>query len=275
MNTWEGEYLSILQELLTAPTRPLRNSKATPARAVTGRTIRVDLRGGRIPLPTTKKLNYKACFDELLWMLRGETNTSGLKSRIWDQWADENGELGPVYGKQWRAWDGHDQIAELLDRLEADPFSTRHVVSTWNVGELPEMALPPCLYSFQMDVDDTWGIRTVVTQRSADMPVGVPFNLLAMATLTHLIAEEMRLRTGNYQWHGRELIWNGANCHVYLDQIRGVEEQLGRIADTLPKSDPKLIIFPSLTPLLDRLDQDFLRVTEYNPLGPIRFPVAK
>lgn len=276
IHPWELQYLSILNDLLVAPIRPLRSSKATEARAVTGRTIRVDLRNHKIPLPVTKKLNYRACFDELMWMLRGETNVAGLRSRIWDQWADADGDLGPVYGKQWRDWDGHDQIAELLDRLESDPFSTRHVVSTWNVRDLPDMALPPCLYTFQMDVDETRGIRTVVSQRSADMPVGVPFNLLAMATLTHLVAEEMALRTGNYDWHGRELVWNGANCHVYVNQIPGVQEQLRRVSvGEIPNSDPRLVIEPSLTPMLERLDPDILNVMGYDPLGPIKFEVAK
>lgn len=275
---WEQQYLSLLQDALNGDPRPSRSGNVT---SVTGRQIRVDLRGGKIPLPLTKRLNYAACFEELLWFLRGETNVATLRSSIWDAWADDEGNLGPIYGHQWRNWDGPDgpvdQFAHTLDRLGHNPFDRRHIVSAWNVGYLPHMMLPPCHLMWMLDVDSNYGVTMSVIQRSADLPVGVPFNLVSYAALAHLIASEMSCRYSGTPWHAKELVWFGNNCHVYQEQRPGVAEQLTREVPDRPV--PRLHILNAAVPLLERLERgwtqdNYFHVTDYHPLGPIRFPVA-
>jgi thymidylate synthase len=199
----------------------------TGTRSVFGHQMRFDLRQG-FPLITTKRVHFKSLAFELLWFLRGESNVRWLQEHgvtIWDEWADADGELGPVYGVQWRAWptpDGRhiDQISQLLDSLRTDPNSRRHVVSAWNVGEIPQMALPPCHTLFQFYVADG-RLSCQLYQRSADLFLGVPFNIASYSLLTHMVAQQVGLDVG-------EFIWTGGDCHIYDNHVEQVTEQLSR-----------------------------------------------
>lgn len=193
--------------------------------------MRFDLRKG-FPLLTTKKLSVKSIFNELFWFLRGETNVKSLHENnvtIWDEWADENGNLGPVYGKQWRAWetaDGRtiDQIAEVIKEIKSNPNSRRLIVNAWNVGDLSKMALPPCHLLFQFYVANG-ELSCQLYQRSADAFLGVPFNIASYSLLTHMMAQQCDLNVG-------EFIWTGGDCHIYLNHLEQVKLQISR--DPLP-----------------------------------------
>lgn len=206
----------------------------TGTRSVFGRQIRYDL-AESFPLLTTKKVYFKGVVGELLWFLRGDSNVRWLQDngiRIWNEWADENGELGPVYGVQWRSWPtpdgGHiDQIAQALDTLKANPDSRRNLVSAWNVAELDEMALMPCHLLFQLYVAGG-RLSMQVYQRSADMFLGVPFNIASYALLTHMFAQQAGLEVG-------ELVWTGGDCHIYNNHLDQVREQLSREARPYPQ----------------------------------------
>ena len=207
----------------------------TGTRSVFGRQMRFNLADG-FPVITTKRIHFKSVVVELLWMLTGDTNIKYMQDRgvtIWDEWADENGDLGPVYGHQWRHWDSADssayadQIEALIDGLRNNPDSRRHIVSAWNVDDIHRMALPPCHAFFQFDVTDG-RLSCQVYQRSADMFLGVPFNIASYALLTHIIAMQTRLRVG-------ELIWTGGDCHVYDNHVEQVELQLSRDAKPFPE----------------------------------------
>ena len=206
----------------------------TGTRSVFGRQIRYDL-AESFPLLTTKKVYFKGVVGELLWFLRGDSNVRWLQDngiRIWNEWADENGELGPVYGVQWRSWPtpdgGHiDQIAQALDTLKANPDSRRNLVSAWNVAELDEMALMPCHLLFQLYVAGG-RLSMQVYQRSADMFLGVPFNIASYALLTHMFAQQAGLEVG-------ELVWTGGDCHIYNNHLDQVREQLAREARPYPQ----------------------------------------
>lgn len=195
--------------------------------------MRFDLSRG-FPLLTTKKLHIKSIVHELLWFLRGDTNTRYLNENgvsIWNEWADEHGNLGPVYGKQWRAWEAKDgrvidQMQDLIDRITTDPMSRRLVVSAWNVGELDQMALPPCHLLFQFFVADG-KLSCKLTQRSADVFLGVPFNIASYSLLTHMVAQQCNLNVG-------EFIWSGGDCHLYLNHLTHAETQLQRTPGALP-----------------------------------------
>lgn len=211
--------------------------------SVFGRQLRYNL-AESFPLLTTKKVHLHSVVGELLWFLRGESNISWLKDnniRIWNEWASDDGELGPVYGVQWRSWptpDGAhiDQISGALELLQSDPDSRRNVVSAWNVSELDKMALLPCHLLFQLYiVDGTLSMQ--VYQRSADMFLGVPFNIASYALLTHMFAQQAGLKVG-------ELIWTGGDCHIYDDHLAQVREQLSR--DARPYPQLKLRKAPSL-----------------------------
>lgn len=189
--------------------------------------MRFDLSQG-FPLVTTKKLSTKSIIHELLWFLRGDTNIKYLKENsvsIWDEWADANGDLGPVYGKQWRAWqtaDGLviDQMAQLVERIKTDPDSRRLIVNAWNVGELDKMALPPCHLLFQFYVANK-KLSCQLYQRSADSFLGVPFNIASYSLLTHMVAQQCDLEVG-------EFIWTGGDCHIYTNHVEQVKLQLSR-----------------------------------------------
>lgn len=206
----------------------------TGTRSVFGRQIRYNL-AESFPLLTTKKVYFKAVVGELLWFLRGDSNVRWLQEhgvRIWNEWADADGELGPVYGVQWRSWptpDGQhiDQIQQVVDQLRQNPDSRRILVSAWNVAELDKMALMPCHLLFQLYVADG-KLSMQVYQRSADMFLGVPFNIASYALLTHMFAQQADLEVG-------ELIWTGGDCHIYNDHLEQVREQLSRDARPYPQ----------------------------------------
>lgn len=199
-----------------------------------GHQMRFDLRQG-FPVVTTKKLHLRSIIHELLWFMKGETNIRYLKENkvtIWDEWADENGDLGPVYGKQWRAWQGedgktYDQLQGLIDGIKQDPDSRRHIVNAWNVGELDRMALPPCHLLFQFYVAGG-RLSCKLYQRSADLFLGVPFNIASYSLLTHMVAEQCDLEVG-------EFIWSGGDCHIYQNHLTQVTEQLSRTPYPLPQ----------------------------------------
>lgn len=199
----------------------------TGTRSIFGHQLRYDLAGG-FPLVTTKRVHLRSIAYELLWFLRGDGNARWLQEHgvsIWDEWAAPDGDLGPVYGVQWRSWPtpdgGHvDQLAQVLDTLRADPDSRRMVVSAWNVAEIPKMALAPCHAMFQVYVA-AGRLSLHVYQRSADLFLGVPFNVASYALLTHMLAQQSDLAVG-------ELVWTGGDCHVYANHERQVREQLDR-----------------------------------------------
>lgn len=201
--------------------------------SVFGYQMRFDLNKG-FPLVTTKKLHFKSIAYELLWFLNGDTNIKFLNDngvKIWDEWADENGELGAVYGKQWRAWETSsgetiDQITDLINQIKSNPDSRRLIVSAWNVGQLKNMALPPCHYTFQFYVSEG-KLSCMLTQRSADSFLGVPYNIASYSLLTHMIAQQCNLEVG-------EFIWSGGDCHIYLNHLDQVQEQLKRTPCDLP-----------------------------------------
>ena len=239
----------------------------TGTRSVFGRQIRYDL-SESFPLLTTKKVFFKGVVGELLWFLRGDSNVRWLQDngiRIWNEWADADGELGPVYGVQWRSWPtpdgGHvDQIAEALATLKQNPDSRRNLVSAWNVSELDKMALMPCHLMFQLYVADG-RLSMQVYQRSADMFLGVPFNIASYALLTHMFAQQAGLEVG-------ELIWTGGDCHIYNNHIKQVREQLSREAREYPQL--KLRKAKSL------FDYDFddIEVVGYDPHPTIKAEVS-
>lgn len=200
--------------------------------------MRFNLRQG-FPLVTTKKLHTRSIIFELLWFLRGDTNIQFLhdnKVTIWDEWADAQGDLGPIYGKQWRAWtcaNGRviDQMTQLIDQIKQNPNSRRHIVSAWNVGELEQMALPPCHLLFQFYVANG-SLSCKLTQRSADAFLGVPFNIASYALLTHMVAQQCELTVGDF-------IWSGGDCHIYNNHREQVAEQLERTPRPLPQLNIK------------------------------------
>ncbi|WP_338889932.1 thymidylate synthase [Rhodococcus sovatensis] len=205
----------------------------TGTTSVFGHQMRFDLSEG-FPLITTKKVHLKSIVYELLWFLRGESNVTWLQDRgvsIWDEWAAPDGELGPVYGVQWRSWptpsgEHIDQISQVLDMLRTDPDSRRMIVSSWNVGEIPQMALPPCHAFFQFYVADG-KLSCQLYQRSADLFLGVPFNIASYALLTHMVAAQVGLGVGDF-------VWTGGDCHIYDNHREQVAEQLTRKAYPYP-----------------------------------------
>ncbi|WIB65657.1 thymidylate synthase [Curtobacterium sp. MCBD17_040] len=240
----------------------------TGTRSVFGRQIRYDLSKG-FPLITTKKVHFKAVALELLWFLRGDSNVRWLQERgvrIWNEWADENGELGPVYGVQWRSWPtpdgGHiDQIRQVVDDIKANPDSRRHIVSAWNVAEISNMALPPCHALFQFYVADG-KLSCQLYQRSADMFLGVPFNIASYALLTHMVAQQTGLEVGDF-------IWTGGDTHVYDNHVEQVTTQLSRE----PYPLPKLVINRKPESIFDYQFEDF-DIVDYRHHDPIAAPVA-
>jgi thymidylate synthase len=225
-------YEDLLRDVLENGT-PKSDRTGTGTRSVFGRQIRFDLAEG-FPLITTKRVHFRSIAYELLWFLRGDGNISWLTEHgvtIWDEWADAQGELGPVYGVQWRSWPtpdgGHiDQLAQIIDTIRRDPDSRRLIVSAWNVADIPSMALAPCHALFQFYVADG-KLSCQLYQRSADMFLGVPFNIASYALLTHLVAAQTGLQVG-------EFVWTGGDCHIYDNHVEQVTEQLSRDPFPLP-----------------------------------------
>ena len=219
-------YEDLLRLVLTTGT-PKSARTGTGTRSLFGHQLRFDLAAG-FPLVTTKRVHLKSVVYELLWFLRGQSDVGWLREHgvtIWDEWADADGELGPVYGVQWRSWpapDGShvDQIAQVVANLRSDPDSRRHIVSAWNVADIPSMALAPCHVLFQFYVADG-RLSCQLYQRSADMFLGVPFNIASYALLTHMVAQQTGLAVG-------DLVWTGGDCHVYDNHVEQVREQLSR-----------------------------------------------
>jgi len=240
----------------------------TGTRSVFGHQMRFDLQEG-FPLITTKKLHTRSIFVELLWFLRGDSNVKWLQERgvsIWDEWAREDGELGPVYGVQWRSWptpDGRhiDQISQVVEQIRKTPDSRRLIVSAWNVGEIQNMALPPCHAFFQFYVADG-KLSCQLYQRSADIFLGVPFNIASYALLTHMVAQQCELDVG-------EFIWTGGDCHIYSNHFEQVELQLSRQAFPYPK----LLIQRKPASIFEYEFEDFV-IENYQHHPHIKAPVA-
>lgn len=240
----------------------------TGTRSVFGYQMRFNLQEG-FPLLTTKKLHIKSIVHELIWFLAGSTNIAYLKEngvKIWDEWADANGDLGPIYGYQWRSWptpsgEHIDQITQVLEQIKNTPDSRRLIVSAWNVADVPNMKLPPCHAFFQFYVADG-KLSCQLYQRSADIFLGVPFNIASYALLTHMVAQQAGLEVGDF-------VWTGGDCHLYSNHLEQVQEQLSRTPDRLPK----LVIKRKPDSLFDYKFDDF-EIVDYNPQAHIKAPVA-
>jgi thymidylate synthase len=267
----ERQYLDLLADVLTHGSRR-EDRTGTGTLGVFGRQIRFDLSQG-FPLLTTKKLHVKSIVAELLWFLRGDTNVRWLQARgvkIWDEWADENGELGPVYGKQWRSWaapDGRsiDQIANLVEGLKRNPYSRRHIVSAWNPADVEDMALPPCHCLFQFFVapgpDRVDRLSCQLYQRSADLFLGVPFNIASYALLTLMVAQVTGLRPG-------EFVHTFGDAHLYLNHVEQAKNQLER----QPRPFPAMTLAPKSD--LFAFDLEDFTLEGYDPHPHIKAPVA-
>ena len=263
----ETPYEDLLRDVMATGAHK-SDRTGTGTRSVFGRQLRFDLSEG-FPLITTKRVHFKSIAYELLWFLRGESNVGWLREHgvtIWDEWADAAGELGPVYGVQWRSWptpDGRhiDQISQVIEQLKTTPDSRRIIVSAWNVGELGEMALMPCHALFQFYVADG-KLSCQLYQRSADLFLGVPFNIASYALLTHLVAQQTGLEVGDF-------VWTGGDCHIYDNHVEQVSEQLTR--DPFPYPTLKLNRKPDS--IFDYEYEDF-EVVDYQHHPAIRAAVA-
>ncbi len=261
------EYLALLDHLLHHGS-PKKDRTGTGTRSIFGWQMRFDLAKG-FPLVTTKKVHTRSIIHELLWFLKGETNISYLKENgvsIWDDWADENGELGPVYGSQWRSWkttDGRavDQITNLIDGIKNNPDSRRHIVNAWNVGEVDKMALPPCHTMFQFYVADN-KLSCQLYQRSADVFLGVPFNIASYALLTMMVAQVTNLDLGDF-------IHTFGDAHLYSNHVDQATEQLSRKVQKLPT----IKLNPAITSVFD-FKYDDIELVGYAPHPHISAPVA-
>ena len=260
-------YLDLLRHVRDHGVRK-EDRTGTGTLSVFGHQMRFDL-GQGFPLVTTKKVHTKSIVHELLWFLRGETNVRSLQQAgvtIWDEWADEHGELGPVYGHQWRHWRAHDgreidQIAELVRDIRRNPDSRRLIVSAWNVGDIPRMKLPPCHAFFQFYVAQG-KLSCQLYQRSCDLFLGVPFNVASYALLTHMVAHQCDLGVGDF-------VWTGGDCHIYLNHLEQVEQQLARA----PLPLPTLVIRRKPPSIFEYAYEDFA-FEGYQSHPAIKAPVA-
>ncbi len=261
------QYLDLVRHIITQGAKK-EDRTGTGTLSVFGYQMRFNLADG-FPLVTTKKVHLKSIIHELLWFLQGDTNIRYLKEngvRIWDEWADENGDLGPVYGSQWRNWPtpdgGHiDQITQVVQQLKSNPDSRRIIVSAWNVAEINQMKLPPCHAFFQFYVADG-KLSCQLYQRSADVFLGVPFNIASYALLTLMMAQVCNLQPG-------EFIWTGGDTHLYLNHLEQAELQLTRS----PRPLPHLHLNPAVTSIFDFKYEDF-KLENYDPYPAIKAPVA-
>jgi thymidylate synthase len=274
------QYLGLLKQILeTGTTRGDRTGTGT--KSIFGAQLRFNLSEG-FPLVTTRKVFFKGVIHELLWFLAGDTNIKYLTDHnvhIWDAWADEKGDLGPVYGAQWRAWETAngrriDQISQVIQQIRSNPNSRRHIVTAWNPAVLPDEAVSPqenvrqgraalasCHALFQFYAADGH-LSCLLYQRSTDCPVGQVFNLAQYALLTHLVAHQCDLEPGDF-------VWTGGDCHIYLNQVEGVLVQLQRE----PRPLPKLVIKRKPATITDYRFEDF-EILDYDPHPPIKYPVA-
>ncbi len=265
------QYLDLMRHVLDQGTEK-SDRTGTGTRSVFGYQMRFDLAAG-FPLLTTKKLHLRSIIHELLWFLQGETNIRYLKENgvsIWDDWADENGNLGPVYGYQWRHWPNRsaqnpageiDQIVQLIDGLKKNPDSRRHIVSAWNPADIPQMKLPPCHALFQFYVADN-KLSCQLYQRSADIFLGVPFNIASYALLTLMVAQVCQMQPGDF-------VWTGGDCHLYSNHLEQAKLQLTRE----PRPLPRMRLNPAVDDIFAFRFEDFT-LEAYDPHPHIAAPVA-
>ena len=260
-------YLDLVQRILDEGVEK-SDRTGTGTLSVFGDQMRFDLSEG-FPLVTTKKVHTRSVFGELLWFLRGDTNVKWLQDRgisIWDEWADDKGDLGPVYGYQWRSWptpsgEHADQIAQVVQQIRDNPDSRRHIVSAWNVADIPQMALAPCHALFQFYVADG-KLSCQLYQRSADVFLGVPFNIASYALLTHMVAQVCDLEVGDF-------VHTFGDAHLYLNHLDQAREQLGRT----PRALPTLKLDPSVREL-DQFDLEHISLEGYDPHPLIKAPIS-
>jgi thymidylate synthase len=261
------QYLDLLNHIIENGSQ--RNDRTgVGTLSIFGYQMRFDLNDG-LPVITTKKLHLRSIIYELLWFLRGDTNTKYLKDhnvKIWDEWAAEEGELGPIYGKQWRRWEASDgreidQISWVVNQIKNDPYSRRHIVSAWNVGDLEKMALAPCHSLYQFYVNNN-KLSCQLYQRSADTFLGLPYNIVSYSLLTHMIAQQCDLEVGDF-------VWTGGDVHLYLNHIEQAKLQLSR----QPLSLPKLQFKRKPSTIFDYEYEDF-EILNYQAYSHIAAPIA-
>ncbi|HVU39070.1 MAG TPA: thymidylate synthase [Opitutales bacterium] len=261
-------YLDLLR-LVRDTGEERRDRTGVGTRGVFGAQARFNLRE-RFPLLTTKKVHWKSVVYELLWFIRGDTNVKWLQERgvtIWDEWADSNGDLGPVYGYQWRHWPARDgatidQLAKVVESIKKSPYSRRHIVTAWNPADVGKMALPPCHALFQFHVSSQGELSCQLYQRSADLFLGVPFNIASYALLTLMVAQVCGLKPGDF-------VHTFGDLHLYLNHLEQVETQLARAPKVLPRAK----LNPAITKLEDFKFED-IELLEYDPHPGIKAPIA-